>query len=108
MIDTDKIYNIIIALLNSSGAKYKLFEHRAALTYDDLEAVQKKAGFFGTEGKCMIIKVDDKFVVYVTTFGYRINFNLIKNKLEAGKIRLASPDELKEYFGAEPGCAYPS
>src|SRR3989338_3324427 len=107
MIDTDKIYNKIIALLDSSGAEYKLFEHRAALTYEELEAVQKKAGFFGTEGKCMFIKADNKFIVYVTTFGNEINFNLIKEKLNVNKISLASPEELKKYFGAEPGCAYP-
>ena len=107
MIDTDKIYNKIIALLDSSGAEYKLFEHRAALTYEELEAVQKEAGFFGTEGKCMVIKADNKFIVYVTTFGKEINFNLIKEKLNVNKISLASPEELKKYFGAEPGCAYP-
>lgn len=107
MIDQEKIYNKIISLLNNSGAEYKLFEHRAALTYADLEAVQKEAAFFGTEGKCLVLKLDAKFIVYVTTFRHKINFDLIKEKLGVSKIRLASPDELKEYFGAEPGCAYP-
>lgn len=107
MVDQNKIYLNIIRLLDDSKAEYKLFEHRAALTYADLEAVQKEAGFFGTEGKCMILRVDEKFIVYVTTFGHKINFDLIKEKLNVGKIRLASPKELKEYFGAEPGCAYP-
>jgi len=107
MVDKNKIYNKIISLLEDSGAEYELFEHRAALTYADLEAVQKEAGFFGTEGKCMVIKVEGRFIVYVTTFGNKINFDLIKEKLEVQKVRLASPEELKEYFGAEPGCAYP-
>lgn len=102
-----EIYYKIISLLDESGAEYKLFSHRAAYAYEDLEKVQKEAGFFGTEGKCMVLKVDNKFIVYVTTFGNRINFDLIKEKLGVGKIRLATPEELREYFGAEPGCAYP-
>ena len=47
------------------------------LTYEELEAVQKEAGFFGTEGKCMVIKADNKFIVYVTTFGKEINLSII-------------------------------
>ena len=107
MINQEDICQNIIKLLNDSGAEYKLFEHRAALTYQDLEEVQKEVGFFGTEGKCLVLKVDDKFIVYVTTFGNKINFDLTKEALESKKIRLATPEELKEYFGAEPGCAYP-
>lgn len=117
----EKIYNKIISLLDESGAEYKLFNHRAAYSYEDLEKVQGEAGFFGTEGKCMVLKAGDKFIVYVTTFGKqllvnqqfvllkqnKLNFDLIKEKLKAAKIRLATPEELKEYFGAEPGCAYP-
>lgn len=107
MVNHEKIYLNIIKLLDDSEAEYKLFNHRAALTYADLEAVQREAGFFGTEGKCMVIKVDNRFLVYVTTFGHKINFDLIKEKLNALKVRLVTPEELKEYFGAEPGCAYP-
>src|SRR5688572_12361356 len=107
MVNQEKTYLNIIKLLDDSAAEYTLFEHRAALTYADLEAVQKEAGFLGTEGKCMVLKVDEKFIVYVTTFKNKVNFDLIKQKLEVKKIRLASPEELKEYFGAEPGCAYP-
>ncbi len=106
-VNQETIYSNIIKLLDEPKAEYKLFEHRAALTYADLEAVQKEAGFFGTEGKCLVLKVDDRFIVYVTTLGNRINFDLIKQKLKVGKVRLAAPEELKEYFGAEPGCAYP-
>ncbi len=43
----------------------------------------------------------------VTLQGKRLNFNFIKAKLGLKKIRLTTPEELKEYFGAEPGCAYP-
>lgn len=107
MVNQQEVYQKIIKLLGDSGAEYKLFEHRAALTYQELEAVQKETGFFGTEGKCLVLKAGGNFIVYVTTFGNRINFDLIKETLDVEKVRLANPEELKEYFGAEPGCAYP-
>lgn len=69
--------------------------------------VQKETGFTGTEGKCLVLKTGDIFIVYVTLQGNRANFDNIKQTLGVDKIRLASQEELKEYFGAEPGCAYP-
>ena len=107
MIDQDLTYKSIIAVLDSNHSEYKLFSHRPALTYEDLEAVRKDTGFFGTEGKCMVLKADDGFVVYVTIFSKKLNFDKIKGILHTKKARLASKEELMEYFGAEPGCAYP-
>lgn len=72
-----------------------------------MEQVQKETGFFGTEGKCMVLKIDDRFIVYVTVQGKKVNMDTIKDTLNVSKVRLATPEELKEYFGAEPGCAYP-
>lgn len=107
MIDPEVTYQKVVELLDSNKVEYKLFTHRAALTYDDLAQVQKETGFFGTEAKCMVLKVDEEFIVYITLQGNRVNFDVIKEYLEVKKVRLATPEELKEYFGAEPGCAYP-
>lgn len=105
--DSDDVYKKLMSLLDTNGVEYKLFNHRSALTYEDLAKVQKEIGFFGTEGKCMVLKVDEKFIVYITIQGKKLNFDAIKSYLKVSKIRLATPEELKEYFGAEPGCAYP-
>jgi|SRR3989344_1068851 len=107
MVNSEEVYENLISLLDENGVEYKLFNHRAALTYEDLLEVQKENGFFGTEGKCMVLKIDERFVVYVTLQGKRLNFEMIKESLGVDKVRLATPEELKEYFGAEPGCAYP-
>jgi Ala-tRNA(Pro) deacylase len=107
MVDPDKAYEQVISLLDKVGAEYKLFSHREALTYEDLAAVQKECGFVGTEGKCMVLKADEEFIVYVTVQGKRVNFEAIKEQLNVKKVRLALAEELKEYFGAQPGCAYP-
>ena len=107
MINQEPCYKNLISILDANDADYKLFEHRVALTYEDLQAVQKEAGFVGTEGKCMVLKSELGFIVYVTLQGKRVDLERIKNTLGAKKIRLALTKELKEYFGAEPGCAYP-
>lgn len=107
MIDPNEQYKKLIKLLDDNNVEYKLFEHRSALTYEDLSQVQKETGFFGTEGKCMILKADSDFIVYVTLQGKRIDMDLVKKVLSVSKLKLANQDELKEFFGAEPGCAYP-
>lgn len=107
MIDSQVAFQNLIGLLDANKVEYKLFSHKAALTYEDLAAVQKETGFFGTEGKCMVLKCGEKFVVYVTTQGNKVNFDRIKEVFAVKKIRLASKEELLEYFGAQPGCAYP-
>ncbi len=107
MITLEKAYQNIIEILDSCNAEYKLFSHKAALSYDELEEARKDTGFEGTEGKCMVLKINDSFVVYVTTASKRINFDKIKESLGTKKVRMATKEELKDNFGAEPGCAYP-
>ena len=107
MTDQNNIYQKIINLLDENRVEYKLFSHKEALSYEELAEVQKEAGFIGTEMKCLVLKVDDKFIVYITLQGEKINFNVIKERLKINKAKLCSPEDLHECFGAKPGCAYP-
>ncbi len=107
MIDPNIVYENILALLKEHGVAHVLYSHRSALTYEELAAVQKETGFFGTEAKCLVMKSDDRFVVYITLQGKKVNFDRVKEVLGVRKIKLATPEELRTYFGAEPGCAYP-
>jgi len=102
-----EIFQEVINLLAANHADYKLFSHRSALTYDDLAAVQKETGFFGTEGKCLVLKVDNRFIVYVTIQGQKLNFKRVSEILGVATIGMATVEELDNYFSAEPGCAYP-
>jgi hypothetical protein len=107
MTDPNKVFEEIISLLDEHKVEYKSFSHREALTWEELEAVQKETGFFGTELKCMVLKAGEELIVYITLQGQRVNFDAIKEKLTVTKVRLSTPEELHEYFGAKPGCAYP-
>ncbi len=107
MVDPNSAYEKLINLLDSNHVEYKLFSHKEALTWEELAEVQKETGFFGTEMKCMVLKAGDDFIVYITLQGKRLNFDAIKEKLDVTKVRLSTPEELNEHFGAKPGCAYP-
>lgn len=107
MIDSNAVYKKIIGLLDRNKVEYKLFSHKEALTWEELAEVQKETGFFGTETKCMVLKAGEKLIIYVTIQGKRVNFDAIKERLGVDKVRLSTPEELNEYFGAKPGCAYP-
>lgn len=107
MIDPNIVYEKLISLLDKNQVEYKLFSHREALTWEELSVVQKETGFFGTEMKCMVLKAGDELIVYITTQGNKINFDAIKETFNVNKVRLSTAEELNEYFGAKPGCAYP-
>lgn len=102
-----QIKDHMLELLTQVGVEYKVFEHAPILSYEDAERVQKEAGYIGTEGKSLVLKTDDTFIVYMTIQGQKVNFDAIKDTLQVNKVRLASAEELQEHFGAQPGCAYP-
>jgi Ala-tRNA(Pro) deacylase len=106
MIDSNLIFKKIISILDEISADYKLFSHKPAFTYKELLEAQKQAGFFGTEMKCLVLKSEKSFLVYITIQGNKLNFEKIKDFLEINELRLATPKELRKDFGAEPGCAY--
>lgn len=81
MVNPDEGYKKLIDLLDSNHVEYKLFSHKEALTWEELAEVQKETGFFGTEMKCMVLKAGDKFIVYITLQGKRLNFDAIKGRL---------------------------
>jgi len=107
MVNPEVIYKKLISLLDNCHVEYKLFTHRPALTYDELAVIQAEVGFLGTEMKCLVMKADENFIVYITLQGQRVDYQVIAERVGGKKVRLATPEELLEHFGATPGCAYP-
>lgn len=107
MANSNSIYEKIITLLDNNHVEYKLFSHKEALTWEELADVQKEAGFYGTEMKCMVLKAGSNIILYITLQGKKVNFDSIKDFLVVDKIKLATAEELDLYFSAKPGCAYP-
>jgi hypothetical protein len=101
------VFENIINILDKNRAVYKLFTHKPAFTYDELKKAQEESGFHGTEMKCLALKSENSFIVYLTLQGTKVDFGKIKSYLKLEKLTLATREELKEQFSAEPGCMYP-
>jgi Ala-tRNA(Pro) deacylase len=95
------------AILDRSGAEHRLYEHRPVLSYEDAELARREAGFSGTEGKALVVAADDRFAVFLTRQGTRLDTKAVRQALGAKKVRVASADDLRERFAAQPGAAYP-
>ncbi|HWV23352.1 MAG TPA: YbaK/EbsC family protein [Thermomicrobiales bacterium] len=97
----------MLALLDEAKAEYKVYEHRAVWDYEGYEAVAKETGWQGTEGKNLVMKSGDDYLVYATLQGARVDTKAMKKHLGTKKLRMANAEELDGKFGAEPGNAYP-
>ncbi|HEU5424756.1 MAG TPA: YbaK/EbsC family protein [Nitrolancea sp.] len=107
MLDPAAISDEMLAILDRTGAQYHAYRHRPVLSYEDAEAVGREQGWSGTEGKVVVCRADDGYAVYVTRQGERLDQRAMKRALGVRKLRVASADELRAGFAAEPGAAYP-
>lgn len=107
MIDPHRVYEGILHLLDAAGIEYRLYHHRPVLSYVEADLARAESGFEGTEGKVVVCRVDEGFAVYVTTQGRRLDQRAVKRLLDVTKLRLATAEELRDRFGAEPSCDYP-
>jgi Ala-tRNA(Pro) deacylase len=95
------------AILDRSGARFRLYEHRPVLSYTDAELARQEAGFTGTEGKALVVAADERFAVFLTVQGTRLDTRAVRHALGVKKVRVASADDLLDHFAALPGAAYP-
>jgi Ala-tRNA(Pro) deacylase len=95
------------AILDRSGARFRLYEHRPVLSYADADLARREAGFTGTEGKALVVAADERFAVFLTVQGTRLDPGAVRQALGVKKVRVASADDLRDRFAAQPGAAYP-
>lgn len=107
MPDPEAIRDAILDRLDAAGGAYRLFAHRPIVSDAGAAAVRLERGFVGTEGKCPVLKVGDRFAVCTTLEGRRAGDPRGAARLGGGKARLATAALLRDCFGAVPGCAYP-
>lgn len=99
--------NAMMALFARHGVTFETFTHRPIRTYEDADIARAESGFRGTEGKSLVLRFGDRYAVYTTLQGTRVDFKAPRRLLGGEKPRLATAEELREEFGAEPGNAYP-
>jgi Ala-tRNA(Pro) deacylase len=104
VIEPHDTYQTICTLLDELRVEHHLFHHRPVLSFADAHAVRREVGYAGSESKSLVIRTADGFAVATTT---EEDLKRVRAHLGGGKVRLATPSELRDHFGAEPGCAYP-
>ncbi|MCA9408845.1 MAG: YbaK/EbsC family protein [Candidatus Omnitrophica bacterium] len=85
--------------LDEHKIKYVSFSHSTAYTGQE---IAEAAHISGKElVKAVILKVDNELAMVVLPVSFRIDFDLLKQSLNAEKIELATEDEFIDWF---PDC----
>jgi len=95
----------IIRYLDSKNITFKQINHKPTLTSE--ESAIARGEELSVGGKALLIKVDDKFMLFVLSAAKKIDSKEIKRHFSSKKIRFASRDELMDLTGLVPGSVPP-
>lgn len=85
-----EVFNSICTFLNKNGVEYTIEVHEPPYTCP-------------TEGKAILMKIDDDFHLFAYTASRRIKSKSIKKQFNAKKMRFATSEELFDLFKLVPG-----
>lgn len=97
----------VLALLEKEGIEYKLVEHTAVETIEDMEAL----GLFrdGVIAKNLFLRdaKGKRHFLVILRGNRQINMVDLQSRLESSKLSFASEDRLKKYLGLTKGSVTP-
>lgn len=85
-----EVFTAICKILDESQVEYRIENHEPPYTCP-------------TEGKAILMKIDETFYLFAFTASRRINSKLIKKQLNAKKVRFATSEELFDILKLVPG-----
>lgn len=85
-----EVYNSVCSLLNENQIEYHIEEHPPPYTCP-------------SEGKAILMKIDESFHLFAYTASRKINSKLIKKHFSCKKMRFATKDELFDKLKLVPG-----
>jgi len=85
--------------LESHNIKYVTVTHSQVFTAQETAATTHIPG--KELAKTVMVKIDGKMAMAVLPASYRVDFNMLKEVAEAGKVELANEQEFKDMF---PEC----
>jgi Ala-tRNA(Pro) deacylase len=83
--------------LEELGIGYEIREHRSTFTAQQMAAEEHVPGM--TVAKPVVIKADNKFYMCVLPACYKIDFDILKEKIGARQVELADEKEMAQLFG---------
>jgi Ala-tRNA(Pro) deacylase len=110
MSEPASMYDRLIALLDQSGASYRLIDHAPEGRTEIVSAMRGNA--IGHAAKCMVVmaklgKKVTKYVLAVVPGNARVDFNALKQLLGASYVSFASPDIAESLSGSVVGTVLP-
>lgn len=95
----------IRALLRSNEVEFREVHHEPTKTSE--ESARARGEALSTGGKALLIKVDDRFMLFVLSAARKLDSDRVKRLCSAKKIRFATKEELLELTGLVPGSVPP-
>ncbi|MFC1722869.1 YbaK/EbsC family protein [Nanoarchaeota archaeon] len=92
-------------LLEEKGIEYEFKEHEAVRTSEEAAAVRGDDLKIGA--KALVFKAGDRFVMCVLSAAKKIDSKRLKKILGTKKLRFATPEEVMNKTGCEPGGVPP-
>ncbi len=96
---------LIRAALANAGVSFREVHHEPTFTSE--ESARARGEDVRIGGKALVIKVDDKFALFVLSAAKKLDSGALKAKFGAKKTRFATPEELKSLTGLVPGSVPP-
>lgn len=93
------------SFLDENNVSYEYKEHEPVRTSE--EAAAARGDDIRIGAKAMILKADDKFIMVVLSAAKRIDSKALKSILGVKSLRFATPEEVMEKTGCEPGGVPP-
>ena len=95
----------LLDILDQSGVKYEITEHRPAFTAQRMAAIAHEQGKF--VAKPVVVKADGKFIICVLSANCKIDLKALKDQLGGESVELAAEEDMGRIFsdcqlGAEP------
>lgn len=95
----------IRAFLRERGVSFREVEHPPTLTSE--ESARARGEPLAIGGKALLLKVEDRFALFVLSAARKLDNAAIREALHARKARFATREELWEMTGLVPGCVPP-
>jgi len=99
------IFSNICALLADRNVVFRTIHHQPTFTSEESAAARGEEVKIG--GKALVMKVDDKFKLFVISATLKADSKKIKQYFKAKSIRFATKEELLELTSLVPGSVPP-
>ncbi|CAF1382333.1 unnamed protein product [Adineta steineri] len=102
---SSNVFNSITTYLKENDISFRSIQHEP--TYTSEQSAQIRGEDLSIGGKALVMKIDDKFHLFVLSASKKCDSKKIKEYLKTKKIRFATNEELMNLTGLVPGSVPP-